>query len=122
MNLFQKTLLTAPLLAVLSGAPAFAHAYLKQSDPAAGSTIGHAPKTLKLTFTEDIEVPFCGVLVTDSMGMNDAAGKPQAVPGHPDQLTVQLNIKMPGKITVAWHALSTDTHKTKGVFSFTVSQ
>src|SRR5579871_1402948 len=110
--------LAALLAALLGASPAFAHAYLKKSDPAAGSTLAHAPKTLLLTFTEDIEPAFCGVLVTDGMGMNDAAGKALAVPGHPDQLQVALNIKMPGVITIAWHALSTDAHKTKGIFSF----
>ena len=123
MNFRRKTLLAALLAAALSSAtPAFAHAYLKTSNPASGSTVAHAPKTLLLTFTEDLEVPFCKVLVTDSMGMNDSGGKPQAVSGHGDQLLVPLNITMPGKITVIWHALSTDTHKTKGSFSFTVGQ
>jgi len=76
---------------------------------------------LLLTFTEGLEIPFCTVAVTDGMGMNDAAGKPQAVPGHPEQMMVPLNIEMPGKITVSWHAVSVDTHKTEGSFSFTVA-
>jgi len=54
------------------------------------------------------------------MGMNDAAGKPQPVPGRPNEMHVPLNITMPGKILVTWHALSVDTHKTQGSFSFTV--
>jgi methionine-rich copper-binding protein CopC len=37
-------------------------------------------------------------------------------------MQVPLNIQMPGKILVAWHALSTDGHKTHGSFSFTVQQ
>ena len=110
-------------MACISGvSPAFAHAFLTKSDPAAGSVLNAAPKTLLLTYTEDLDVAFCTVTVTDAMGMNDAAGKPQAVPGHANEMQVKLNIQMPGKITVAWHALSTDTHKTKGSFSFTVAQ
>ncbi len=117
---FRTTVLA---LAFLSGSgPAFAHAYLTKSDPAANSVLTSAPKTLLLTYTEDLSVPFCTVTVTDGMGMNDAAGKPQAVPGHPNELLVPLNIQMAGKITVAWHALSADTHKTQGDFSFTVGQ
>ena len=81
-----------------------------------------APQTLILTFTESLEVPFCSVAVADSMGMNDAGGKPQAVPGHPDQLSVPLNISMPGTINVTRHAVSVDTHKTERHFVFTVSQ
>lgn len=115
---FRRPLLALCTIAALAGAsPAFAHAYLKKSVPAAGST-AKTPKTLLLTYTEDLDVAFCTVTVTDAMGMNDAAGKPQAVPGHANELLVPLKIQMPGKITVTWHALSTDTHKTQGSFSF----
>lgn len=119
--MFRRTILTLAGLAALAQAtPAFAHAYLKASTPASGAVLASAPKTLELTFTEDVDAAFCTVTVTDSMGMNDAAGKPQAVPGHANQLIVPLNIQMPGKVTVIWHALSTDTHKTNGSFGFTV--
>jgi copper resistance protein C len=125
MRFIMRTILLrlVPALAMSLGAaaPAFAHAFLAKSDPEVGSIVKTAPKFLLLTFTEDLEVPFCQVMVTDSMGMNDAAGKPQAVPGHPNQLQVPLNIQMPGRITVTWHALSVDTHKTEGNFSFTVA-
>ncbi len=104
----------------VGGTPAFAHAFLQKSDPAVGSTVSTAPKILVLSYTEDLEIPFCTIIVTDSMGMNDAAGKPQPVPGHPNEMQVPLNITMPGKIMVTWHALSVDTHKTQGSFSFTV--
>jgi methionine-rich copper-binding protein CopC len=118
----MKIGLALGVLGCLAGVkPAAAHAFLKDAVPAVGSTVSAAPKFLVLTFTEDLEVPFCTVLVTDSMGMNDAAGKPQAVPGHADELQVPLNIMMPGVITVTWHALSVDTHKTEGTFTFTVS-
>jgi methionine-rich copper-binding protein CopC len=122
MKLRHTALALCTMTCIVGASPAFAHAYLKKSDPAAGSVLKAAPKTLLLTYTEDLDVAFCSVTVTDGMGMNDAAGKPQAVPGHPNELQVPLNIQMPGKITVAWHALSTDTHKTQGSFSFTVAQ
>lgn len=119
----KRTILALCTLAAISGAsPAFAHAHLTTSDPASGSVLQKAPKMLLLTYTEDLDVAFCAVTVTDSMGMNDTAGKPQPVPGHPNEMQVPLNIQMAGKITVAWHALSTDTHKTQGSFSFTVAQ
>ena len=106
----------------LSTSSAFAHAFLVHSNPSVGSTVKGAPKALLLTFTEGLEIPFCSVAVTDGMGMNDAAGKPQPVPGHPEQMLVPLNISMPGKILVTWHAVSVDTHHTQGTFSFTVAQ
>jgi methionine-rich copper-binding protein CopC len=116
-----KYCLGAALVGMILGSPpAFAHAFLVKSDPPVGGTVA-APKTLLLTFTEGLEVPFCSVAVTDGMGMDDAAGKPEAVPGHPEQILVKLNISMPGKILVTWHAVSVDTHKTQGNFSFTVA-
>lgn len=105
----------------LSASPAFAHAFLVHADPPVGSTVSGAPKTLLLTFTEGLEIPFCSVAVTDGMGMNDVAGKPEAVPGHPEEMLVPLNIPMPGKLLVTWHAVSVDTHHTQGAFSFTVA-
>jgi copper resistance protein C len=118
----KRILLALCTLATISGGPALAHAHLTTSTPASGAVLQKAPKTLLLTYTEDLDIAFCTVTVTDGMGMNDAAGKPQPVPGHPNELLVPLNIAMAGKITVAWHALSTDTHKTQGSFSFTVGQ
>jgi methionine-rich copper-binding protein CopC len=121
MRSFSFTLGAGLLTAIFASAPAFAHAFLVKSDPPVGSTVTAPPKMLLLTYTEDLEIPFCQVVVTDSTGMNDAASKPEPVSGHPDQMQVKLNIQMPGKITVTWHALSVDTHKTQGSFSFTVT-
>jgi len=116
-----KFFAAASIFWLLGCASAQAHAFLVKSNPPVGSTVTAAPSALLLTFTEGLEIPFCSVAVTDGMGMNDAAGKPQAVPGHPEQMMVPLNVEMPGKITVAWHAVSVDTHKTEGSFSFTVA-
>jgi len=118
---YSKFFSAASFILALGCASAQAHAFLVRSNPPVGSTVTAAPSTLLLTFTEGLEIPFCSVAVTDGMGMNDAAGKPQAVPGHPEQMMLKLNIEMPGKITVSWHAVSVDTHKTEGSFSFTVA-
>jgi methionine-rich copper-binding protein CopC len=120
MHALNRSFAAALLAVSLGGMPAFAHAFLVKSEPPVGRTVSAAPKTLVLTFTEDLEIPFCTVIVTDGMGMNDAAGNPQALPGHSNELQVPLDITMPGKIRVTWHALSVDTHKTQGSFSFTV--
>jgi len=118
---YLKSFTAASLIVALGCASAQAHAFLVKSVPPVGSTVTAAPTALLLTFTEGLEIPFCSVAVTDGMGMNDAAGKPQPVPGHPEQMMVKLNIEMPGKITVSWHAVSVDTHKTEGSFFFTVA-
>lgn len=110
------------VLFTLAGAsPAFAHAHLTHSLPAAGAVIASAPKTLTLFFTEAVEPKFCKVQVVDSMGMHAETAAPQPVPGHPDELSVPVKFSMPGRYEVTWHALSVDTHKTQGSYSFTIA-
>jgi methionine-rich copper-binding protein CopC len=111
----------ASLFGSLIVSPAFAHAHLVKADPAAGSTVAVPPSTLLLSFTESLEVPFCTVTVTNAAGTPQQTAKPQAVPGHSDELSIPLHITAPGKYSVTWHALSTDTHKTHGSFTFTVA-
>lgn len=110
-----------PLLAVLAPVPAFAHAFLKTAEPGVGAVVSTPPAQLLLTYTEELAVPFCTVTVKGPDGKQVQTAKPQPVPGHEDELSVKLHIIAPGKYTVTWHALSQDTHKTQGSFSFTVS-
>lgn len=107
------------LAASLCASPAFAHAFLKSASPGVGATVAAAPGALVLTYTEDLEVPFCKVAVTAPGGAL-VSGRPVAVAGHADELSVPLHITSPGTYHVTWHALSVDTHKTQGSFSFTV--
>ncbi len=108
-------------LSLMAGSPAFAHAFLTKASPAVGSTVATPPAALVLNYTEDLEVPFCTVTVTNAAGVQVQTAKPQAVPGHADELSVPLHITAPGKYRVTWHALSVDTHKTQGDFTFTVA-
>jgi len=119
----MKTLTTsvAVLLSLAGAAPAFAHAFLVRATPAVGSTVATPPTTLVLSYTENLEVPFCTVIVKNAAGTEVQTAKPQPVPGHPDEIAVPVHITAPGKYSVVWHALSVDTHKTQGNFSFTVA-
>jgi methionine-rich copper-binding protein CopC len=108
-------------LLTLAASPAFAHAFLTHANPPVGSTVAAPPAVLTLTYTEALEVPFCTVTVAAPSGALVQTGRPQPVPGHTNEITVPLHITAPGKYTVTWHALSVDTHKTEGSFSFTVA-
>ncbi|MGO9816476.1 MAG: copper resistance protein CopC [Acidocella sp.] len=110
-----------PLLAVLAPVPAFAHAFLKHAEPGVGAVVATPPAQLLLTYTEGLEVPFCTVTVEGPDGTQVQTGKPQPVPGHEDEMSVPVHIAAPGKYTVTWRALSVDTHKTQGSFSFTIA-
>jgi methionine-rich copper-binding protein CopC len=115
------TLVSAALAAgLLAPLGAEAHAFLKVADPRVGSMVAKPPTTIRLTFTEGVEVPFCRVTVTGPSGFG-GAGPPHAVPGDAASLSVDLRGPAPaGTYTVRWRALSVDTHATQGDFSFQV--
>lgn len=110
-------------LAALSvlATPAFAHAHLKQADPAAGATVSTGPSQLRLTFTEGVELAFSGVAIAMDDGM---IVKPSAVALAPtDPTTILVTLATPlgaGHYKVSWHVLSDDSHKTRGHYAFTV--
>jgi methionine-rich copper-binding protein CopC len=104
------------LFAVVSSA-ARAHAHLDHANPAVGSTVASAPRELTLTFTQNLETAFSSVEVTDGGGARVDSGTPQ-VSGN--IMSVGLKPLTPGTYDVHWHALSIDTHKTEGSFTFTV--
>ncbi|MBU6449395.1 MAG: copper resistance protein CopC [Rhodospirillales bacterium] len=112
----------AAMLMLAATPSAFAHAYLTKSSPAAGAVVGASTSSMLLIFTEAVQPKFCTVTVTDSAGIPADTGAPQAVPGHGNELSVPVHFSRAGKYTVKWHALSVDTHKTHGTFSFSVNQ
>lgn len=109
-------LLAAVALAV-SG-QALAHARLTASDPAADAQVA-APKQLTLHFSETLQPRFCGLDLIQANGatvvLKASVGKDRktltAVPAKP--LT-------PGAYKVRWHAVTVDTHRMEGGYSFTV--
>lgn len=113
-----------PLLllpALLAPLPACAHAFLKHAEPAVGATLATPPASVLMFYTEGLEVPFCTVIVQGPDGKAVQTAKPQAVPGHANEMSVPVHITTPGKYIVIWHAVSVDTHHTQGSFAFTIA-
>jgi len=107
--------------AVTLGAPTVqGHAFLDHASPAVGSTVATAPETVTMWFTQQLEPAFTTATVTDASGNTVDAGPAQVDPKDPTELRVPLKKLSPGTYTVAWHALSVDTHTTTGHFTFTV--
>jgi methionine-rich copper-binding protein CopC len=103
------------LLILLAATPAFAHAKLTASDPAANTSV-KSPKLIKLTFSEDLEPAFSGAELTD------AAGKAVPVSKSVGTTTITLlpmTLK-PGAYKVSWHSVGHDTHRLTGSFAFKV--
>lgn len=116
----QATL--AVLIAGFIGGLAHAHPALETAVPGQGATVS-SPKEIRLTFTEDLVAKFSGLTVKDQTGHLVETTSPSVDPSHKRLLIVPiLNALPPGTYDVDWHAVSVDTHRVSGHFSFKVAQ
>jgi hypothetical protein len=107
---------------LLDGA-AYAHPELLSAEPAAGAAAATSPKQIKITFTEGLIPQFSGAEVKDQAGNAIATGKATVDPANRKQLVVPVNEPLPpGDYKVEWHAVSDDTHRVKGSYSFSVAR
>jgi methionine-rich copper-binding protein CopC len=111
----RKFLLAFALL--LAANPAFAHAHLQKSVPAAGARL-KSPRHVVLNFSEALEPAFSGALLMDKEGRN-LTGAPVKVDGP--VMTLTPGHLAPGNYEVVWHSVGHDTHRLDGKFSFTVT-
>ncbi|MCY7262367.1 MULTISPECIES: copper homeostasis periplasmic binding protein CopC [Pseudomonas] len=117
-NLFTTTALLASLLGASS---VFAHAHLKGSNPAANSSVV-APNELRLMFSEGVEAAFTQVTISKDGAPLEV--KSLATEGADKKTLVVTPAATPlraGEYKVEWHAVSVDTHKSEGSYSFKVS-
>ena len=85
---------------VAAGMPAGAHALLRESDPAAGSSLDQAPRRVVLTFTERPEPGLTSIAVLDTGGQPVQRGEGAPVAGEPLQFAVGLGDLADGTYTV----------------------
>ena len=114
--------LAALLIAQAAPGSAMAHALLKAAIPAPGSTISAAPAEVAITFSEGVEPGFSKIVVQDAKGQSVTDGPLHHAGSADNQLAAPLKKLGAGAYTVIWHAVSVDTHKTHGTFTFTVTQ
>ncbi|GAA4660028.1 copper resistance CopC/CopD family protein [Streptomyces youssoufiensis] len=115
-------LLAALLCALGAGAsPAAAHAALTGTDPAKDAVLQRAPERVTLTFSEGVLLSDDSVRVLDPRGERVDDGKPAHVAGKSSTATVGLRSGLPeGTFTVAWQAVSEDSHPVGGAFTFSI--
>jgi methionine-rich copper-binding protein CopC len=112
---------SASIAASPAGSRTLFHAVLKMSWPAAHDTLAVAPDSLKLWFSEKVELPLTKVTlgaagVTKKVGTLAFAGAGADAP-----VVVALQEKLaPGLYTVAWSAAGKDGHASKGTYDFVV--
>eukprot|EP01037_Dinobryon_pediforme_P012889 gene12889-12989_t len=111
----------AAALILVTAAPAFAHAHLRQSTPAADS-VAPAPAEVSITFSEALEPKFSSITVSDPSGARVDQGSLHVVGDNARVVAIGLKPLPPGVYSVDWHATSVDSHKTEGKFTFTVAK
>lgn len=120
-EILKNPLAIAAVIALLSTTTAFAHAHLLEAGPAAAATAIAAPTALTLRFSEAIALKFSGVKVFGPDKAEVGLGTSTLDPKNDALLEVAIvGALSAGQYTVAWHALSSDGHKTNGTYTFTV--
>jgi methionine-rich copper-binding protein CopC len=107
--------------AIFCGNAALGHPQLQSAEPAADA-VAASPKEIRITFNEAIIPQFSGVELTDKAGKLVATGKSATDPTNKKVLVVPVTGQLaPGNYKVEWHAVSEDTHRVKGSYSFSVT-
>jgi len=124
MRIHRSTLgAVGSLLLLLSGAaPASAHAQLRSSTPAAGGAVAKAPSEVLVNFSEPLESAFSTVVVRDAVGKRVDKADAHLDPNDRKTMHVSLPPLVNGIYIVEWRALTTDTHRTEGAFTFRVGE
>jgi methionine-rich copper-binding protein CopC len=100
--------------------PALAHPKLTATIPAA-DTQTLSPQEIRLSFSEALVAKFSGLDLKDQDGKRVETGPAASDPKDRKQLIVPVKaVLAPGRYTVEWHAVSEDTHRVKGSYSFEV--
>lgn len=114
-------LLTAAL--GLGATAATAHPRLQTSNPVPGATLKVAPKDIRLSFSEELVPSFTGLELKTAAGKSIPTGKATLVTGDNRKIVVPISARLaPGTYNVAWHAVSVDTHRVTGSYSFKVTR
>ncbi|MFH9858578.1 copper resistance CopC/CopD family protein [Streptomyces sp. NPDC017202] len=112
---------TLVLLLLGSAGQASAHAALRDADPADGSVLPTAPRSITLTFTESVALIDDTFRVFDPRNGRVETGEAQHADGRSDTARVTLPARLgTGTFTVAWRVVSEDSHPIAGAFTFSI--
>jgi methionine-rich copper-binding protein CopC len=109
------------IIATLGAGMAYAHPELQSTEPAAGKASA-PPQQIRIMFNENILPQFSGVELKDHLGKVVATGKAATDPANKKLMIVPVPSTLaPGDYKVDWHAVSDDTHRVTGSYSFSVA-
>ena len=121
----QRTIIGvfASLALLLSGvAEAFAHAQLTRAVPPVGGSVAAAPNEVTVVFSERLEAAFSTIVVQDSIGKQVDRADAHVDKEDRTIMRVSLQPLSRGIYTVKWRAVTVDTHRTEGTFTFGVGE
>ncbi|MET9695526.1 copper resistance protein CopC [Streptomyces sp. NPDC006529] len=117
-------LVLAALVAALftAAGPASAHAALTASDPRDGAVVATAPAQVTLSFSEAVAMNGDSIRVMDPQGKRVDTGELRDLcSGSTIRYGTALHVGLPdGTYTVAWQAVSADSHPVSGAFTFSI--
>ncbi len=117
----SKISLSAFVVAMLVSSTALAHPEFQSAEPPAGK-VSAAPKQIRILFNESVIPQFSGIELKDPSGKKITTGKATVDPSNKKMMIVPLKDPLaPGDYRVEWYAVSDDTHKVKGSYSFGVA-
>lgn len=120
----RLALVLAALLATLftAASPAAAHAALTASDPKDGAVVATAPAQVTLSFSEQVAMGDDSIRVLDPQGKRVDTGELRDMcSGNTIRYGTALHSGLPnGTYTVAWQAVSADSHPISGAFTFSI--
>jgi len=109
--------LVATCVLFTSQMPADAHASLVSTDPADGSQIATPPRTVELTFSDDLDSGFVAVMAPDGTKVKTSEPRISGTRMSADLADSHQR----GRYTVAYRVASVDGHPITGQFTFTAT-
>jgi copper transport protein len=122
-SVMRRAFVILIVLLLWSVQPAFAHANLSQSVPAANAVLEESPTEIRLWFTEPLEASFSRIRLRDGNGVVLDIGDTQIDAEDSMQMFVPVSELPDGVYTVVWQVVSAaDGHPTNGNFAFTIGE
>lgn len=120
--LTARTGASALLLAIILGRayPLLAHAELIRANPAVDSVVDAAPTSVRLWFSEPVDVTGDAVIVIDPRGARVDGADAHAAADDATAVDVSVRAEATGSYTVRWRAISADSHPIAGTIGFAV--
>jgi methionine-rich copper-binding protein CopC len=118
----KRTAVSLSLIILAGTAQVEAHAFLRDAQPSAGSTVQTSPSGVAIRFTENVEPAFSSIQVFDASGKE--VDKRDVHLDRSDRALLHVSLpRLPAGIyKVVWRVVSVDTHVTNGNFTFRVTR